>query len=62
MLLAGFFIVSSAFAVPPVSRVGVKITAGSARKGCLFRDNLSISQTDIYGPSHKDKENGQLNI
>lgn len=59
-LLAGF-IVSSASAIPVESRGSIKVTTGTVPKGCQFRGNVSIGQTDIYGPSHKEKEKEQLN-
>lgn len=43
------------------SRGTIKVTTGNVPKGCQFRGNVSIGQSDIYGPTHKEKENEQLN-
>lgn len=40
----------------------VKVMKGAVPKGCQFRGNVGISEKDIYGPSHKDKQDEQINI
>lgn len=59
-LIAGF-IVSSVWALPTESRGRIKVTTGAAPRSCQFRGNVGVGQTDIYGPTHKQKENEQLN-
>lgn len=39
----------------------VKIVAGGIPKNCNLRGKVSINETEIYGPSHKTVQIGQLN-
>lgn len=59
--LAIGLIANSAWAQQVDSRRNIKVTTGAVPKGCQFRGNVSVGQSDIYGPTHKDKESEQLN-
>jgi hypothetical protein len=39
----------------------VKVMTGAIPKSCQLRGNVGVSQTDIYGPTHKSKQNEQIN-
>lgn len=39
----------------------VKMITGAVPKSCQFRGNVGVGQTEIYGPSHKTKQEEQIN-
>lgn len=61
ILLAGLMTGCASTVQPEPGAENVKVMTGAVPKSCQFRGNVGVGQTEIYGPSHKAKQEEQIN-